>query len=340
MKTKPRTSEGNRKSRWMAPTLFSTIVSALSTVGCDAPAPEGARPETVSSAGSIFSLEYPPSDATISPFDPSATKPGERRVLAIGDVEFAFLYCPPGAFTMGSPKGKGREDERPQRRVSLTKGFWLMETELTQRQWTAITGMNPSYFKGEKLPVERVSWNDLALFCDALNDKLQAAPTGWRFDLPTEAEWEYACRAGTSATYYWGDDYLENKANCDSGNRETYLGKTANVASYAPNPWGFYDMGGNVWEWVRDWREEDWREKTRTTESTESPENDQIVEIADPIGPSGGIYRVQRGGAWSNSPEYCRSASRFARGADERHIVVGARIALVSNDEGDAPSLL
>ncbi len=156
---------------------------------------------------------------------------------------------------MGGPESEtGRFDfEDPQHEVTLTEGFWLLEKEVTQKMWQSVMGTNPSKFKdGDDYPVENVSWND----CQEFIGKLQAsAPVRWKFAFPTEAQWEYACRAGTQTPYFWGDALNGDRANCAGGNpygteqRGKYLGKTINVMSYEPNAWGLYDMHGNVWEW-------------------------------------------------------------------------------------------
>ena len=195
-----------------------------------------------------------------------------------------------------------------------------METELTQKQWKALMGENPSRFKGDDLPVEQISWND----CQELIEKLNAhssKPSGWRFDLPTEAQWEYACRAGTETPFSWGSSLNGDKANCNGNypygttTKGKYLEKTSPVGSYAANAWGIYDMHGNVWEWCKDWYDEDYYKGGAMT---------------DPEGPNAGLYRVNRGGGWNDDAGDCRSADRFGDGADWRCNGLGARLALVS----------
>ncbi len=173
--------------------------------------------------------------------------PGTRKTLEIDGVEYAFRYCPPGIFTMG--------DGEKSRKVTLTRGFWTLETEVTQRMWTAVAGTNPSYFTAEKLktfeqfekeqrretrknrgktkkigrgeydasefPVENVSWDDCQAFLEALNEKA-SLPSGFVFRLPTDAEWEYACRAGTTTKFFWGDDASEKKANTSGEESEAW----------------------------------------------------------------------------------------------------------------------
>ena len=160
----------------------------------------------------------PPQNAPVTPQNVWASNPaaGTRKALTIKGVEFAFRWCPAGTFTMGSPTSEAeRFDDETRHKVTLTKGFWLLETSVTQGMYRAITGSNPSAFKsGDNYPVEQVSWFDCQSFCESLN-ALNVAPAGFEFRLPTEAEWEYACRAGTTTPYFWGSTLNGNKANCD-----------------------------------------------------------------------------------------------------------------------------
>ncbi len=195
-----------------------------------------------------------------------------------------FVYIPGGSFMMGSPEGGGSEDdEHPQHMVTLD-GFWMSRYEVTQAQYEAVVGNNPSHFRGADRPVEQVSWNEAMAFCEKF------AGSGVR--LPTEAEWEYACRAGTSTRYYWGDtmngDYCWYRGN--SG------GETHPVGTKKPNAWGLYDMSGNAREWCLDWYDGKYYES--------SPEK-------NPTGPQRGEDRVLRGGDWSNGDSFVGSAYRF-----------------------------
>ncbi len=204
-----------------------------------------------------------------------------------GGVTMKLVAIEPGRFMMGSPEAQGDDDERPQHEVTISKGFWLCQTEVTQAQWQAVMGSNPSHFQGDpNRPVEQVSWNDATEFCSRLSKK-----TGMEFRLPTEAEWEYACRAGTTTRWSFGDDeaVLPDHAwfVLNSG------GSTKPVGTRKPNPWGLYDMHGNVWEWVSDWYGE-YHPGTKV----------------DPRGPSSGADRVLRGGSWDNLSSYCRSSNR------------------------------
>ncbi len=236
---------------------------------------------------------------------------GERNVVTVNGVEFAFRWCPAGTFMMGSSTSEeGRyDDEERQHEVMLTKGFWMMETEVTQKQWKAVMGNNPSFFKGDDLPVEQVSWNDCQEFCK------KCAQLGLPVQLPTEAQWEYACRAGSTTAYFWGNALNGDKANCDGNypcgttTKGKYIGKTTPVGSYQPNAWGLYDMHGNVWEWCQDWK-------------ADYPSG----SVTNPTGPSSGSNRVRRGGGWNNLARLCRSACRGYSGPGDRYGRLGFRV--------------
>ncbi len=236
---------------------------------------------------------------------------GTRKTLEIAGVEFPFRYCPPGTFTMGSPAsetGFWAFRETPHK-VTLTRGFWTLETPVTQGMYKAVDGSNPSAFKfGKRFPVENVSWWHCQAFLEAL-ERLNVAPTGFAFRLPWEAEWEYACRAGTSTAYYWGDAWDDARANC--GGCQNRDAAPSAVGRYDANPWGLFDMSGNVAEWVADWY----------GEYDAAPQT-------DPTGPESGKYRVTRGGGWMGQVEDCRSAARWGCGAEARCMTIGFRIVL------------
>ena len=197
---------------------------------------------------------------------------------------------------MGSPDSDkvAQDDEKPQHRVRITRPFYLGATEVTQGQYRAVTGQSPSYFKGsDDLPVEQVSWNDAIAFCDKLSELEKGSLGGARYRLPTEAEWEYACRGGSTTRYSFGDDAARlGEFAWYNGNSD---GKTHPVGQKRPNAWGLYDMHGNVWEWCQDGYEKDYY--------GHSPD-------ADPLGPSQASARVIRGGGWRFFPQHARSASR------------------------------
>jgi len=249
---------------------------------------------------------------------PEQNKPDAEFTNSIG---MTFVYIEPGTFTMGSPTSEpGRYDDETQHQVTLTKGFYMQTTEVTQGQWKAVMEDNPSIFGscGDNCPVEEVSWDDVQEFITTLNQKEKTD----QYRLPTEAEWEYAARAGTTTTYSFGNDssQLSKYGNfCDS--KCTYSHKddsqsdqypnTAPVKSYSPNAWGLYDIHGNVWEWCQDWYDADYPSGSLT----------------DPVGPGSGSYRVFRGGCWNNRARYCRSAERARGTSGYRNFDVGARLA-------------
>ena len=201
-------------------------------------------------------------------------------------LDMELVWCPPGAFVMG-PDGFVTADS-PAHEVILTKGFYLGKYEVTQEEYEKIMGNNPSKFKGAKLPVEMVSWENAVQFCETLTKKNRNR-RGWRFTLPTEAEWEYAAHAGTRTKFSWGSDVTPKMANyIDSG-----INKTTDVGSYRPNPWGFFDMSGNVDEWCSDWIGP--YVKTKVT---------------DPSGPEEGQQKARRGGSWRIESDRIRPCDR------------------------------
>ena len=210
---------------------------------------------------------------------------------------------------MGSPTNEtDRDSDEKQHAVVLTKGFWLMETEVTQGLWQAVMGENPSSFKkGDDYPVEQVSWED----CDNFIKKLNASgklPQGLKAALPTEAQWEYACRAGSRGAYA-GDLLIMGWYEINSGNT------THAVRQKKPNEWGMYDMHGNVWEWCADWNDKDYYSA--------------VAAGRDPKGPgANGQNRVLRGGGWVSYARSCRSANRDGGRPGNRGIINGFRLSL------------
>ncbi len=219
-----------------------------------------------------------------------------------------MVHIPAGTFT------RGDDDEDPPTVVTIGRGFWMGKYEVTQGEYLAVMGNNPSWFTGDlNRPVEGVSWNDATNYCAQLTALERAAgrlPARWAYRLPTEAQWEYACRAGTTTPFHYGMELRSGMANF-AGTYEylvddnyhynpdgIYLGRTTAVGSYAPNPWGLYDMHGNVWEWCQDW--------------------------ASPPGSD----RVFRGGDWSNNAFYSRSASRDGYPAEYWNYNLGFRVVL------------
>jgi uncharacterized protein (TIGR02996 family) len=207
-----------------------------------------------------------------------------QEIMLPGEIPMTFAWCPPGSFQMGS--NKVDDDAKPVHAVRLTKGFWMGVTPVTQAQWQAIMEGNPSNFKGLELPVETVSWDDAIQFCQAVRQRCSL-----EVRLPTEAEWEYACRAGTTSEYWSGNgaDALKQVGWFASNSGDS----TQSVGQLAANPWGFFDIHGNVWEWCSDWY----------GASSQGSER-------DPTGPKSGSFRLSRGGSSLSGPLYCRSAFR------------------------------
>jgi formylglycine-generating enzyme required for sulfatase activity len=227
-----------------------------------------------------------------------------------GGIKMEFVWIPPGEFVMGSPVGeRGRsDDEGPQHRVTISHGFWMGKYEVTQEQWAQVMGGHPSYFEGAQRPVELVSWNDCQEFIQKLNAKFPMDGAR-KFSLPTEAEWEYACRAGTKERFYTGDSDME--PDRIGWNTAISEGKTHPVGGKLPNAWGLYDTCGNVGEWCQDWYAKDYY--------AGSPHS-------DPPGPLTGSERLVRGGSWFFSVQTCRSASRDGFVPDYRYSNLGCRL--------------
>jgi len=212
---------------------------------------------------------------------------------------------------MGSPSNEAdRDADENQHTVTLTRGFHLGKYELTQAQWVRVMGSDPSKFKGASFPVEQVSWSDAVEFCKKLTEMEKKAgriTESMAYQLPTEAQWEYACRAGTTGAYSWGDSISSFNANYESRVRN----KTTPVGEYSANPWGFHDMHGNVWEWCADrW--------------SDYPQG----AVTNPEGPASGSIRVRRGGSWLDGGVFLRSAERSNSGPGYRHGAVGFRVSL------------
>jgi RNA polymerase sigma factor (sigma-70 family) len=274
--------------------LFSPSARPLSQAIARAPAPELVRPS-------------PPGEITNS-------------------LKMKFRLIPRGRFRMGSPREEqGRGDDEEQHEVEITRPFYLGIYTVTEAEYTRLMGANPSHewddgterlMKGldtSRFPVTRVSWHDAVAFCAKLSSLPAEKKARRTYRLPTEAEWEYACRAGTTTVFHCGNSLSSEQANCN-GNypyRTAPWGPTLDqrttVGSYKPNPWGLYDMHGNVWQWCSDWYSKDYHEDTRR----------------DPRGPESGVHRVMRGGVWNLTAEVCRSAKRI-------HDVPGARATCTS----------
>jgi formylglycine-generating enzyme required for sulfatase activity len=241
--------------------------------------------------------------------DPFADPP---RTPEIRLCDAPFVDIAPGAFIMGSPEHEpGRDSDETQHEVTLTKGYSIQATPVTQAQWKAVMGSNPSCFLtgGLDCPVEGVSWNECQEFIKRANE-----PGGYTYRLPTEAEWEYACRAGACASFSSGEiselfcclDPCLDAAGWYCGNSDR---KTHPVAEKSPNAWGLFDMHGNVCEWCQEWYGAY-----------------AAMPCIDPAGAAFGPGRVVRGGSWFSSSQNCRSASRFFRPPNSKNDFVGFRL--------------
>ncbi|HWW03553.1 MAG TPA: formylglycine-generating enzyme family protein [Candidatus Acidoferrum sp.] len=278
--------------------------------------------------------------------DPSAPTPGQRfyravSVAAPADTNLVFIQ--PGTFAMGCPTNEAeRISDETQHTVTISRGFWMERFLVTQGDYLAVVGSNPSHFRNGtnaafggtgstitnelRHPVEEVSWNDATNYCALRTQQERAGgliPTNYVYRLPTESEWEYACRAGTTAAFYLGSSLHSGQANFDglyeydssvgtiNNPSGIFLGMTTPVGNYAANPWGLYDMIGNVWEWCQDW----WGVYPGGI-------------VIDPQGPATGSDRIIRGGHWGDFANYCRSAWRVVDSPDYRAYGIGFRVVL------------
>lgn len=261
---------------------------------------------------SIFSAISPESGSPLPKEPGDVYVPAESAGKVImNSIGMELRLIPAGSFIVGSPENeKGRRsNEGPQHKVTISRPFYLGVYEVTQEQYEKVMGSNPSKFKGSRRPVENVKWQDALTFCKKLSNKEKTM----QYRLPTEAEWEYAARAGTGTAFFWGDEmdgeycwYLRNSGS-----------ETKEVGTRKPNPWGLYDMCGNVWEWCEDW----YGNKIYSSS-----------ERLDPKGPSSGVNRVIRGGGWYADSHYCRSAYRDQATSGLRGDVAGFRVLAVPVD--------
>jgi len=280
----------------MKPISIIAILLMLALGG--APAPTAAEPSRATAP-------------TAASAKPAAEAPAVPKTFT-NALGMKFVWISPGTFMMGSPKEEAwRKDDENQHKVTLTKGFYMAIYTVTQEQWTAIMGKNPSKFKGqENLPVEQINWDECQEFIKKLRAKDEKP-----YRLPTEAEWEYACRAGTTTPFYCGATISTDQANYNGGyaygdgKKGAYREKTMPVGSFPPNPWGLYDMHGNVAQWCQDWFKEKY------------PPGDAV----DPIGTTGESHAI-RGGSWIDNPMECRSAYRGGSRRALRHSLVGLRL--------------
>ncbi|MBI5397464.1 MAG: formylglycine-generating enzyme family protein [Verrucomicrobia bacterium] len=236
-------------------------------------------------------------------------EPDKGLTLDLGNgVRLETAWIPPGEFDMGSKDGG--EDTKPVHRVKIMRGFWLGRYEVTQPQFETVMGKNPSCFKGSANPVERVSWLDAMAFIGKLN-AAKLAPPGAQFRLPTEAEWEYACRAGATTRHYTGD------SDSDLARAAWYVTNSSRaphpVGQKEPNAFGLHDMLGNVWEWCMDWYDKDYYVRVK-------------FDSEDPTGPAVGAMRIARGGSWRNDAALVRSSKRSNHGPKHFNDNLGFRL--------------
>jgi formylglycine-generating enzyme required for sulfatase activity len=255
-------------------------------------------------------------------------RPGEERVVD----GTGFCWCPPGRFVMGSPPTeRGHRPDEAQVDVTLTRGFWTAKHEVTQGQWREVMGAFPDrppsrpFGEGDDFPIYWVNFEEAAAFCAELTRRLRrsgALPAGWEVGLPTEAQWEYACRAGTATATSFGDTLGQDRANIgvESADRSVRArGGARRVGSYPASPWGIHDMHGNVWEWCRDYYH------ARLPGGTD-PDLYASKGVANRDGTHS---RVRRGGAWIEEPWACRSACRLRYEPHRRSDHIGFRILAV-----------
>ncbi|NUM53711.1 MAG: formylglycine-generating enzyme family protein [Candidatus Hydrogenedentes bacterium] len=245
----------------------------------------------------------------------SPPEPGDQKTFA----GIRFVWCPAGAFTMGRHLGESGSlpSEDPAHTVTFAKGFWISKFEVTQKQWKDVMGFNPSFHQGagypnaDDRPVDNVSWYDAQDFIDELN----AANPKRHFRLPSEAEWEYACRAGTMTRFYWGEDNKTKKIDRFAWFQMNSGGETNPAGLKKGNEWHLFDMSGNVWEWVQD--------------TFQSTYNGAPVDGSAWV-VSGSTQRTVRGGSWYNNSMVCRSAYRGGMGPDGHYGDYGFRIVVRS----------
>lgn len=254
-------------------------------------------------------------------------RPGAERVVE----GIRLCWCPPGRFRMGSPVTEAgrRPDEGPVD-VQLTRGFWAARHEVTQGDWRRVVGEFPDrkptaeFGLGDDMPVYWVNYSEAESFCARLTARAQAAgslPKTWQFRLPTEAQWEYACRAGTTTAFAFGDRLERTNANIGAGTSVTeparaYAGRATAAGSYPPNAWGICDMHGNVFEWCKDWYH---------AQLPGGVDPDLSLTPGQP-NRDGTFSRCRRGGAWNDAAVYCRSAMRLRYEPGRRSDHIGFRV--------------
>ena len=254
----------------------------------------------------------------VAPATRSVRRSGETRTVTLpGGAKMEMIWCEPGKFQMGSPSGEsGRLSNEPLHSVTLTKGFWLGKYEVTQSQWESVMRSNHSRFRNGDSPVENVSWYDCEAFVKRVNPAF-----GGKARLPTEAEWEYACRAGSDAPFA-GSGVVSEMAWYDENSEH----HTHEVGANKPNAWGFYDMHGNIFEVCLDWCEDD----ISTYGGAVNIDHDAPAKT---LSGKDGVYRVWRSGSYRHNAAACRSAYRTEGIANGRYNIAGLRLACPASAE-------
>lgn len=280
---------------------FALLLLVVLFAGCEEKPPLGARNPATADDARVLQAQAAQ----------QYNLPVEKTVNIASGVTMDFVLIPAGAFHMGSPSNQSgrKSDEGPVHYVEISRPFYMGKYEVTQQQYESVVGENTKIkFTGEKLPIENVDWYRANMFCKAVSNL-----TDQTVRLPSEAEWEYACRAGTDTPFYTGQTVQPDQANYNctasykGSRKKKLLGRTAKVGRYTPNAFALYDMHGNVWEWCQDIYKSNYYKKSHTV---------------DPVNDGRKGSRVIRGGSWNHPPEKLRSADRNKRiqGADRRHI--------------------
>jgi formylglycine-generating enzyme required for sulfatase activity len=302
------------------PRLLS-LLSLLALVGC-APAVDESTPLPASTAAETSSPVTATEEDAVAQVDMKTDLEPEAEPEASPDlptftnsIGMEFVLCPAGTFLMGSPLEEvGRTEFETPHEVTLTQPFYMGLTEVMQGHYELVTGSNPSKFPGSKTPVQNVSWADAVAFCEKLSER-----DGRTYRLPTEAEWEYACRAGTTTPFSFGETISADQVNFNAkvvygeGERGIYRARPVAADGMQPNAWGIIGMHGNVQEWVADWYDQRYYAKSPTV---------------DPTGPATGRMRAMRGGNYVAHPQYCRSAHRFGASPGHKFMSMGFRVVL------------
>jgi len=229
----------------------------------------------------------------------------EEKKIAFHELDFQWVDIPSGTFMMGSIDSNGEDDEHPRHQVTISDSFHMLKYEVTQGQWGKVMGSNPSRNKGDNNPVEEVSWEECQTFISELN----FINPNFLYGLPTEAEWEYACRAGTYTLFSYGNN--TEKAEEYAWYSENAEGKSHPVGEKKPNPWGLHDMHGNVFEWCYDYYDKDYYKES----ASENPQ-----------GPDSGVYRIIRSSGYCYSEDGLRCAQRGADNPDDQSRYIGLRL--------------